>query len=68
MQALADLRDSSEDGGKVVDLQSLVEQACNFYLAPGCFPGTYEEMQVPPVLKKERAFWLVHYLLPLFRL
>ena len=35
-EALADLRDSSEDGGSAVELQSLIEQACNFYLANGC--------------------------------
>ena len=50
-QALADLRDSSADGGKAVELQSLIEQACNFYLQNGCFPDTYEEMQPIPVLK-----------------
>jgi transposase len=50
-QALADLRDSSADGGNAVELQSLIEQACNFYLANGCFPENYEEMQPIPVLK-----------------
>ncbi len=50
-QALADLRDSSADGGNAVELQSLIEQACNFYLHNGCFPATYEEMQAIPVLK-----------------
>ncbi|HLI08238.1 MAG TPA: transposase [Ktedonobacteraceae bacterium] len=50
-QALADLRDSSADGGNAVELQSLIEQACNFYLQNGCFPDTYEEMQPIPVLK-----------------
>jgi len=50
-QALADLRDSSADGGNTVELQSLIEQACNFYLANGCFPDSYEEMQPMPVLK-----------------
>jgi hypothetical protein len=34
-----------------VELQSLVEQCCNFYLANGRFPSTYEEMQAVPVLK-----------------
>ncbi len=48
-EALADLRDSSEDGGSAVELQSLIEQACNFYLANGCFPDAYEEMQAIPV-------------------
>ncbi len=50
-QALTDLRDSSADGGNAVELQSLIEQACNFYLQNGCFPDTYEEMQSIPVLK-----------------
>jgi putative transposase len=50
-QALADLRDSSADGGNVVELQSLIEQACNFYLQNGCFPDPYEEMQAVPLLK-----------------
>jgi putative transposase len=35
----------------VVELQSLIEQACNFYLANGCFPACYEEMQAIPVQK-----------------
>ncbi len=50
-QALADLREVNSDGGNVVELQSLIEQACNFYLQNGCFPETYEEMQPMPVLK-----------------
>ena len=50
-QALADLRDEHSDGGSAVVLQSLIEQACNFYLKRGCFPDTYEEMQAIPVLK-----------------
>jgi transposase len=50
-QALADLRDSSADGGNAVELQGLIEQACNFYLQNGCFPDTYEEMQPVPVLE-----------------
>ncbi len=50
-QALADLREAGEDGGTIVELQSLIEQACNFYLLNGCFPATYEEMQAVPVLK-----------------
>ncbi len=49
--ALACLRDEHSDGGGAVELQSLIEQACNFYLAHGCFPDTYEEMQAIPVLK-----------------
>src|SRR6266446_4481238 len=36
-QALADLREAGEDGGTIVELQSLIEQACNFYLINGCF-------------------------------
>src|SRR5215467_306104 len=49
--ALADLRDVDSDGGSAVELQSLIEQACNFYLTHGCFPDTYEEMQPIPVPK-----------------
>ena len=33
------------------ELQSLIEQACNYYLTHGCFPDTYEDMQPIPVLK-----------------
>lgn len=50
-QALTTLRDTTTDGGNAVELQSLIEQACNFYLRYGCFPETYEEMQPVPVLK-----------------
>src|SRR5260370_20002290 len=50
-QALADLREANSDGGHAVELQSLIEQACNFYLQNGCFPDTYEEMQGVPLLK-----------------
>ena len=49
--ALASLREENSDGGSAVELQSLIEQACNFYLKNGCFPATYEEMQPVPVLK-----------------
>ena len=49
--ALASLREESSDGGSAVELQGLIEQACNFYLKNGCFPDTYEEMQAVPVLK-----------------
>jgi putative transposase len=49
--ALASLREENSDGGSAVELQSLIEQACNFYLQHGCFPDTYEEMQPIPVLK-----------------
>jgi putative transposase len=50
-QALADVREANSDGGNAVELQSLIEQACNFYLQNGCFPDTYEAMQPIPVLK-----------------
>ncbi len=50
-QALSDLREANSDGGNAVELQSLIEQACNFYLANGWFPKTYEQMQTIPVLK-----------------
>jgi len=50
-EALAALRDTSSDGGNTVELQSLIEQACNFYLKTGGFPDTYEEMQPVPMLK-----------------
>ncbi len=33
-EALADLRDANADGGNAVELQSLIEQACNFYNCP----------------------------------
>ena len=49
-QAIASLREENADGGNAVELQSLIEQACNFYLNNGCFPATYEEMQAVPVL------------------
>jgi putative transposase len=49
--ALACLRDEYSDGGSAVELQSLIEQACNFYLTNGCFPDTYEDMQAIPLLK-----------------
>ena len=49
--ALATLRERNSDGGNVVELQSLIEQACNFYLKNGCFPSSYEDMQAIPVLK-----------------
>ncbi|GAC1364083.1 MAG: hypothetical protein NVSMB44_22690 [Ktedonobacteraceae bacterium] len=50
-QALTDLREINSDGGNAVELQGLIEQACNFYLQNGCFPDTYEEMQPAPTLK-----------------
>jgi len=49
--ALVSLLEEDSDGGAAVELQSLIEQACNFYLTHGCFPDTYEEMQAVPVLK-----------------
>jgi putative transposase len=49
--ALAHLSEEDSDGGSAVELQSLIEQACNFYLTHGCFPDTYEEMQAIPVQK-----------------
>jgi hypothetical protein len=45
------LRDEDSDGGSAVDRPRLIGQACNYYLTPGCFPDTYEEMQAVPVLK-----------------
>ena len=45
------MHEENSDGGSAVALQSLIEQACNFYLKNGCFPDTYEEMQPVPVLK-----------------
>ena len=48
---LARLSEEDSDGGSAVELQSLIEQACNFYLKHGCFPDTYEEMQAVPVQK-----------------
>ena len=50
-QALASVRGEKADGGRAVELQSLIEQSCNFYLKNGCFPESYEEMQEIPVLK-----------------
>jgi putative transposase len=49
-QAVASLREETSDGGSAVELQSLVEQSCNFYLKNGCFPSSYEEMQAVPRL------------------
>jgi putative transposase len=50
-QALSDLREANSDGGSAVELQSLIEQSCNFYLKHGCFPDTYEELQAIPLQK-----------------
>jgi hypothetical protein len=49
--ALASLREENSDGGSAVELQSLIEQSCNFYLKKVFFPETYENMQAIPVLK-----------------
>jgi putative transposase len=49
--ALARLSEEDSDGGSAVELQSLIEQACNFYLKNGRFPSSYEEMQAIPMLK-----------------
>src|SRR5215467_13941821 len=49
--ALVAFREEHSDGGSAVELQSLIEQACNFYLKTGGFPACYEEMQAIPVLK-----------------
>jgi hypothetical protein len=49
--ALTLLRDEHSDGGSGVELQSLIEQACNYYLTHGCFPDTYEDVQPFPLLK-----------------
>ncbi len=48
-EALADLREENTDGGSAVELQSLIEQACNYYLTYGCFPDRYEDMQAVPI-------------------
>src|SRR5258708_37858544 len=50
--ALASMREEDSDGGSAVELQSLIEQACNFYLSHGCFPDTYEDMQALPVQER----------------
>src|SRR5215472_7163840 len=39
-----------EDETAFVTLLNVVEQACNYFLAHGAFPITYEEMQAVPVL------------------
>jgi hypothetical protein len=46
--ALAELREEDSAGGSAVERQSLIEQACNYYLAHGCFPESYEELQAVP--------------------
>src|SRR5262249_25388025 len=50
-QTLADVKTAAEaDGRNLVELQSLIEQACNHFLRTGTFPATYEEMQAIPTL------------------
>ena len=48
-EVLGDLREENTDGGSAVELQSLIEQACNYYLTHGCFPDHYEDMQAVPI-------------------
>jgi hypothetical protein len=49
---LAELKTATEsDGGRLVELQSLIEQACNHWLRTGTFPATYEDLQRVPALK-----------------
>lgn len=51
-QAFSDLKMAAEsDGGSLVEFQSLLEQACNYWLRTGAFPATYEAMQAVPVLE-----------------
>ena len=51
-QALVSLKTAAEaDGGSLVELQSLIEQACNYFLRTGFFPATYEDMQAVPILQ-----------------
>jgi transposase len=50
-QVVTALREAESDGGHAVEVQCLIEQACNFYLHNGCFPSTYEEMQHVPLLQ-----------------
>ncbi len=40
-----------EDETAFVTMQNVVEQACNYFLALGAFPTTYEQMQSAPLLK-----------------
>ncbi len=58
-EVLAQLRDAQTDGGNAVELQSLIEQACNFYLSNGCFPvGDLRRQpseEALPILRREIA-------------
>jgi putative transposase len=40
----------AEDETQFVTMLNVVEQACNYFLAHGAFPSTYEAMQAIPVL------------------
>src|SRR6266849_3220728 len=45
------LKTLGDDDTAFVTLQNVVEQCCNFFLARGHFPTTYEELQPVPLLK-----------------
>jgi putative transposase len=45
------LKTLGDDDTIFVTLQNVVEQCCNFFLARGYFPTTYEELQPVPLLK-----------------
>jgi putative transposase len=44
------MREHGEDVDSFTAMTTLIEQACNGYLAHSTFPETYEQMQPPPVL------------------
>jgi hypothetical protein len=44
------MREDGEDVDSFTAMTTLIEQACNGYLAHSTFPETYEQMQSPPVL------------------
>jgi putative transposase len=46
----AQMQDAGEDAEAFMAMTNLLEQACNVYLRSGAFPGTYEQLQPPPVL------------------
>ena len=51
-EAIKDLQQELEDDEMAfVNLQNVVEQACNHFLSHGAFPARYEEMQACPLLK-----------------
>jgi putative transposase len=51
-EAIAALQKTLEDDDTTfITLQNVVEQACNYFLAHGEFPSTYEQMQSIPLLK-----------------